>query len=306
MMSVLRLTVLPDAIPVAGGSMRSHFSCFAGRAPRPRLRLHLHWLALSLLLAGGPSALSQAGAQATSQSVNSVHRLLIAHAVKFAPALRADLAQAAQRDSRQTLPVIIQTDGTVPASVRSLANAAPGRSSFAAFKAARSQASALIALNAHGTLAARLTVGEIARLAADPHARHISPDLPIRACDAGAYLDYTPQSVGADFLLSNNNLTGQNVTVAVVDTGIYPHDDLTQSAQRIVGWADLVNNAAAPYDDNGHGTHVAGLVAGNGADAVRYGYAANLTRIAPQANLVGRKSAGRERSGKCQRGHRGH
>jgi len=45
--------------------------------------------------------------------------------------------------------------------------------------------------------------------------------------------------------------TGKGVTVAVLDTGIYPHPDF---GNRIVGWYDAVAHKKMPYDWNGHGT----------------------------------------------------
>ncbi|KUK70749.1 MAG: Uncharacterized protein XE11_1068 [Methanomicrobiales archaeon 53_19] len=77
-----------------------------------------------------------------------------------------------------------------------------------------------------------------------------------------------------------NGFDGTGVTVAVVDTGIDPdHPDL---AGKIVGWADLVNNQTEPYDDYGHGTHCAGIVAGTGAGG-------KYTGVAPGADLIGVK-----------------
>ncbi len=58
----------------------------------------------------------------------------------------------------------------------------------------------------------------------------------------------------------------------------------TTSGQRVVGFVDFVNGRTTPYDDNGHGTHVAGTIAGNGYDS--YGARAG---IAPEAHLVGLK-----------------
>ncbi|HEX4384432.1 MAG TPA: S8 family peptidase [Myxococcales bacterium] len=58
---------------------------------------------------------------------------------------------------------------------------------------------------------------------------------------------------------------GEGVTVAVIDTGIAPVDDL-DPARLVPGWNFVANNADAK-DDNGHGTHVAGTIAqstGNG------------------------------------------
>jgi len=50
--------------------------------------------------------------------------------------------------------------------------------------------------------------------------------------------------------------TGNGVKVAVLDSGVGPHDDLT-----VYGGYDFVNNDADPSDDYGHGTMVAGIIA---------------------------------------------
>jgi len=54
-------------------------------------------------------------------------------------------------------------------------------------------------------------------------------------------------------------LTGRGVTIAILDTGIAPVDDLVTPRNRIVAFADFINGRKVPYDDNAHGTHVAGL-----------------------------------------------
>lgn len=59
-------------------------------------------------------------------------------------------------------------------------------------------------------------------------------------------------------------LQGEGVTIAIIDTGISPHYDLVKPKNRIVAFKDFVNNSLIPYDDDGHGTHVAGIAAGNG------------------------------------------
>ncbi|VVB72826.1 Subtilisin-like serine protease [uncultured archaeon] len=68
-------------------------------------------------------------------------------------------------------------------------------------------------------------------------------------------------------------LTGKGVTVALIDTGAdASHESL---AGRIVAFKDFVNNQSAPYDDNGHGTHCASLIAGGDG-----------LGVAPDARLV--------------------
>ena len=55
-----------------------------------------------------------------------------------------------------------------------------------------------------------------------------------------------------------NGLSGKGVTAAVLDTGIALHPDLSG---RIAGFADFVGGQKQPYDDSGHGTHVAAACA---------------------------------------------
>lgn len=54
-----------------------------------------------------------------------------------------------------------------------------------------------------------------------------------------------------------------NISVAVIDTGVSPHLDL-MIPKRIIKFVDMVNNKNSIYDDNGHGTFVTGILCGNG------------------------------------------
>jgi serine protease AprX len=78
--------------------------------------------------------------------------------------------------------------------------------------------------------------------------------------------------------------TGQGVTVAVLDTGI---DNLPDFAGRLVGGVDLTKDNNPFQDDYGHGTFVAGLIAGDGASSN-----GQYSGEAPGANLVSIKVAG--------------
>lgn len=62
----------------------------------------------------------------------------------------------------------------------------------------------------------------------------------------------------------DRNIMGENVGVAVVDTGICMHKDFTEGKNRIRAFYDLIHGRIEPYDDNGHGSHVSGIIGGNG------------------------------------------
>jgi serine protease AprX len=94
---------------------------------------------------------------------------------------------------------------------------------------------------------------------------------------------------GADQLVARGD-TGKGVTVAVLDTGI---DRLPDFAGRLLGGTDLTSTNNPFQDDYGHGTFVAGLIAGNGASS--HGQYAGE---APGANLVSIKVAGADGSTK--------
>ncbi len=106
----------------------------------------------------------------------------------------------------------------------------------------------------------------------------------------------TSVTVGAQTVNQSLGLTGRGIGVAVLDSGIATfHDDLTVGAsstlypygnQRVAKFVDFVNGLPLPYDDNGHGSHVSGIIAGNGSDS--RGPSAK-SGIAPDASLVSLK-----------------
>lgn len=73
-------------------------------------------------------------------------------------------------------------------------------------------------------------------------------------------------------------LTGKNIGIGLIDTGVYPHPDLTNKRNAIAFFKDLINGYDKPYDDNGHGTFLAGCIAANK-------YSSNIEGIAPDSNI---------------------
>ena len=104
-------------------------------------------------------------------------------------------------------------------------------------------------------------------------------------------------TVGAKTVQALMGFDGKGIGVAVIDSGVTPsHDDLRyagSTTQRVTKFVDFVNGQTARYDDWGHGTHVAGIVAGNGYDS--HGTRAG---IAPGATLVALKALDGEGRGR--------
>ena len=115
----------------------------------------------------------------------------------------------------------------------------------------------------------RIPYGEVLSFA------KICPDLLLVEKEAvcNASLAYAATQVGArPYVWSSLGLQGDpNSAAAIIDTGIdASHPDFSPGygnlnfSDKIVGWNDQVTSTSTPYDDNGHGSHVSGLAAGNG------------------------------------------
>jgi serine protease AprX len=115
----------------------------------------------------------------------------------------------------------------------------------------------------------------------------VTPNVSVSVADASfggrAPAAVFPQTTGASQLWANG-IDGSGVTVAVLDTGI---DRLPDFGKRLIGGVDLSGEGDALQDSYGHGTFVAGLIAGNGASS-KGAYMGE----APGANLLSVKVAG--------------
>src|SRR6202167_2061697 len=85
----------------------------------------------------------------------------------------------------------------------------------------------------------------------------------------------------------NSGLVGRELGVAVIDTGTYIHPDLNaanSSRSRVVYRQSFIGGVL--NDDFGHGTHVAGIVAGNGSSSDQKGAFRTFKGIAPNVNIL--------------------
>ena len=142
-------------------------------------------------------------------------------------------------------------------------------------------------------VAAYLTPDEIAALSQESAVQMIVADNPVFGLDYKSSMDVTNLAIGLGDVTppADGGPDGSGVGVAIVDSGVATTSDLGKS--RIVGWKDFVNKKKAPYDDAGHGTFVAGLIAGDGTASLPLedgGYATMQFRgVAPAADIVGIK-----------------
>lgn len=131
-----------------------------------------------------------------------------------------------------------------------------------------------------------LPASAVASLLAEEAITAVTPNATVKVAGNGNVpaTDYD-EVVGADITWGLGS-TGIGVTVAVVDTGISNMRGLTKDIDgnngRVVGWLDLVGGTTRVTDPNGHGSHVAGIIANTqiGADNEWDG-------VSPGVDLVG-------------------
>jgi len=103
---------------------------------------------------------------------------------------------------------------------------------------------------------------------------------------------------GIPMIWEDTGYTGKGSVVSIIDTGIDSEhvglddmdDDNSTNDSKVIAFYDAVNNPdktngteVKAYDDQGHGSHCAGITAGTGAPTFEY------VGVAPQAQLVGVK-----------------
>jgi serine protease AprX len=139
--------------------------------------------------------------------------------------------------------------------------------------------------------AAEVNQGQARALARVPWVEHVEENSKVQASNDGAQASFGVAKARADAPSLDGDGDGSaaayspaDLVAAVIDTGIDAgHGDLDEG--KVLAFKDFVNGRTSPYDDNGHGTHVAATIAGEGdarADGAYKG-------VAPGAALVGVK-----------------
>ena len=203
--------------------------------------------------------------------------------------LAAAPASAAPADDKVNPGVRLALEAAGPGEAVPVFILAPGR--LGAVRAKLASGVACDELPVVGAVAAWLTADEIALLAKLPYVDGVVADNPVYGIGAASSaMDVTNVTIGLGALPApaDGGPSGAGVTVAILDSGVGVNSDLDES--RIVGWMDLVKGKKHPYDDAGHGTFVAGLIAGDGSASLPLedgGWATTQFRgVAPAADVV--------------------
>jgi serine protease AprX len=222
-----------------------------------------------------PCALASAGAALLVLSASP-----LASAANPTRTPEARIAPGLQKEMRDStpdrqLPVIVQMKAT-PSTRRAASDDGKEALTLVAQHGRGGKPLGLIR-GASGALSPK----EIENLSHDARVAAIYPDLPVRRSGGDNLVTAYPGEVGAPAIWDLGR-TGRGVTVAVLDSGIAQDPDLTLPTNRIltaVNFADPL--PVGQQDPGGHGTHVAGIIAGDGGKAGH-----QYVGVAPNANLV--------------------
>ncbi len=130
-------------------------------------------------------------------------------------------------------------------------------------------------------IALRLPANAAAALATVPGVKYVSVNRKVEK-----KLEFAEPGVFAD-IAYQNGYNGAGVGVAVIDSGVTPHGDLTYGgASRVVYSENFVAGTTSAADAYGHGTHVADIVAGDATQSTGTGTTRKFQGIAPRANII--------------------
>ncbi|NUR55501.1 MAG: S8 family serine peptidase, partial [Acidobacteria bacterium] len=181
-----------------------------------------------------------------------------------------------------------QLDSDDAASIQVIARAAAGHEIAEVSADARAVGAHVVAeLPMVDAVTMRIARRELRRLTTLPSIATLSVDGPV-AMAASATNPWTSLLPGTNTYqtlgITDLTLMGDTIGVAIIDTGI-----VGGTAGSVVNFFDFTKSATTvasviAYDDNGHGTHVAGLIGDPGVQS--YG---NVGGVAPNVRLIGMK-----------------
>src|SRR5712671_7645669 len=126
----------------------------------------------------------------------------------------------------------------------------------------------------------RIPIRMLAWLENHPDVAYVSPDRPNKVAS-----DDDIPAVEGDVARQQYGLDGTGVGVAIIDSGVFNHDDLKTASglgSRVVYSESFIPGDTSTSDAYGHGTHVAGILAGNGhASGKGSSYPQQYVGIAP-------------------------
>ncbi len=131
---------------------------------------------------------------------------------------------------------------------------------------------------------AQLDGNGIVNLSNDPNVAYISADRPLGTLSNDAAVAINAPAAW------RSNYTGSGIGVALIDSGVNSHRDLHSAGlltlSRVVYNQSFVPGNSSAADQYGHGTHIAGLIAGNGASSTGLLYSKTFKGIAPNAKII--------------------
>ena len=145
---------------------------------------------------------------------------------------------------------------------------------------------------------ATVSAGSIQNLASDSNVERISLDSPVKA-----HLDVAYRATRADLAAASSGwwgggLTGKGVGIALVDTGVQLHPDFKRPiGSKPIVEVEIVGHETGLADYFGHGTHVAGILYGNGfasSDSLSF---RTFKGLAPGAQLISIRALAPDGSG---------
>ncbi|HEY7406116.1 MAG TPA: S8 family peptidase [Candidatus Angelobacter sp.] len=180
----------------------------------------------------------------------------------------------------------VNPDGTVSVIIQF--NQAPKAKHFADLAARGGRMNFL--LDHINGAAYRIPVKALAWLQNHPDVAYVTPDRQNQVAwsSSSTSPDDDIPAVMDDVASQQFGLDGTGVGVAIIDSGVFNHDDLQKASglgSRVVYSESFIPGDPSTNDAYGHGTHVAGILAGNAHDS-QNGYSSKYVGIAPNANII--------------------